>query len=61
MRGFIQIEGYINIEDKKYKRYYRRITRDINELNWERTDVEDQWDLQILFGERVFVPENWEE
>ena len=62
LRRNTQIEGYINIEDAAYKRWDRRCDREWNEKEWMRSDdVEDYWDLQILFGERIYKEESWEE
>ena len=59
----IKIRGYINVADAAYRRWSRRMDREINLQSWERNDwfLDDFWDLQILFEERVYKEESWEE
>jgi hypothetical protein len=61
-RHQIRINGYINIADAAYRRWSRRMDREINEQSWIRNDwfLNDFWDLQILFGERIYEEERWE-
>ncbi|XP_039302403.1 uncharacterized protein LOC120357658 isoform X1 [Solenopsis invicta] len=60
-RDQIEIAGFINISDAKYRRWYRQWDQWYNEREWvcNEWDLEDQWDLQILFGERVYQEEIW--
>jgi hypothetical protein len=56
----IQIRGHINIAKAAYRRWDRRLNRELNERDWIRNDeLEDFWDLQILFGEQIYEPERW--
>jgi hypothetical protein len=56
----VHIHGYMNIHDATYRRWLRRLDREDNERSWIRNDfLEDFWDLQILFGDRVYEEERW--
>ncbi|XP_039304114.1 uncharacterized protein LOC120357536 isoform X2 [Solenopsis invicta] len=60
-RDQIEIAGFINISDAKYRRWYRQWDQWYNEREWvcNEWNLKDQWDLQILFGERVYQEEIW--
>jgi len=47
----------MNYIDRKWIRYYRRIEREANETIWDGD--EDVLNLCILFGEKIYKPENW--
>jgi hypothetical protein len=56
----IEIDGYINKAKAAYRRWDRNLNRFLNDRDWVRNDeLEDYWDLQILFGERTYIPERW--
>jgi len=57
-RAQIKIKGFLNYEDRKWARYWRRIERDAQETLWDGD--EDVFDLAILFGEKIYVPEKWD-
>jgi len=54
----MKIKSFLNFEDRKWVRYWRRIERDAQETIWDGD--EDVLDLAILFGKKVYVPENWD-
>jgi len=47
----------MNYIERKWIRYYRRIDREANMTIWDGD--EDVLDLSILFGEKIYEPENW--
>jgi len=56
--GDIAIKGFTNHVQRRWVRYYRRIERDANQAIWDGDD--DIFDLRILFGEEIYVPEKWD-
>jgi len=56
-RAQIKIKGFLNFEDRKWARHWRRIEREVNSTIWNGD--EDVLDLCILFGEKIYVPEDW--
>jgi len=53
----IKIKGFLNYEEKKWIRYYRRIEREANSTIWDGDD--DVLDMCILFGLKKYEPEDW--
>ncbi|XP_025995040.2 uncharacterized protein LOC113004822 [Solenopsis invicta] len=55
-------DDYRGFAEDFHKRRHRRCNTEYNNYNWDRTDMEDQWNLRILFREEPYEEEeeeNW--